>query len=79
MENVRCLKGTALKATAAYYEDYCEFEGILEWMISNSEVWKQMGINARAYIDKYYQWDVIIEKISALFNEIIDETGGSRK
>lgn len=80
--NGKCevLKGHCLKSNGGlYYEDYCEFEGILEWMISNSEVWKQMGINARAYIDKYYQWDVIIEKISALFNEIIDETGGSRK
>lgn len=80
--NGKCdvLKGHCLKSNGGlYYENYCEFEGILRWMASNKELWKQMGENARSYINKYYQWDVIIEKISALFNEIIDKTGGNER
>ena len=80
--NGKCevLKGHCLKSNGGlYYEDYCEFEGILRWMASNGELCQQMGENARAYIDKFYQWDVIVENISEFFNEIIDKTGGGKK
>lgn len=76
--NGKCevLKGHCHKSNGGlYYMDYCEFEGIMRWLTSHSDLWEQIGKNARMYIDQYYQWNVIIEKISALFNEIIDKAG----
>lgn len=76
--NGKCevLKGHCHKSNGGlYYMDYCEFEGIMRWLTLHSDLWKQIGKNAKMYIDKYYQWNAIIKKISALFNEIIDKAG----
>lgn len=76
--NGKCevLKGHCKKSGGGlYYMDYCEFEGILEWILEHPETWETMGSNARAYIDQYYQWDVIVDHITTFLNTLI-ETGG---
>lgn len=77
--NGKCdvLKGHCLKSNGGlYYNDYCEFEGILNWMKANPKGWSIMGDNAKRYIDENYQWKVIVGKIVELFNSIIDGSGG---
>lgn len=77
--NGKCqvLKGHCHKSGGGlYYDGYCEFEGILRWMLDHPRQWEEMGRNARVYIDKYYQWDVIIDHMTGFLNGIIDKAGG---
>lgn len=73
----RVLKGHCLKSNGGlYYNGYYEFEGILNWMKNNDSLRLAMGENARLYIDNNYQWSVIIDRITQLFEIIIDGSGG---
>lgn len=68
-------KSTVLKAHCQksngglYYENYEEFEKAVDFLLLNREERKQMGKNGRKYVDAYYQWDVILDKL----NELIDQ------
>ncbi len=74
------LKGHCHKSDGGlYYRDYCEFEGILEWIKEHPDQWKRIGENAGGYIDRYYQWDVIVDHICRFFNSLIDSIKGAEK
>lgn len=59
------LKGHCRKSNGGLYfyscEDFCE---CLDFMINNKPLRNAMGKNGKAYVDKYYQWDVIIDKFT---------------
>ena len=72
------LKGHCHKSNGGlYYTGYCEFEGILDWMKDHPEAWKKIGENARKYIDKYYQWNVIVDRVYNFFSERIADIKGA--
>lgn len=72
------LKGHCHKSNGGlYYTGYCEFEGILDWMKDHPGAWKKIGENARKYIDKYYQWNVIVDRVYNFFSERIAEIKGA--
>lgn len=74
--NAKCevLKGHCIKSNAGlYYEDYYEFEGIVNYLLKHNDVCNQMKINAKKYVDENYQWDVIVNR----FGEIIEYVTGS--
>jgi len=53
--NAKCevLKGHCLKSNAGlYYEDYFEFEGIINYLFNHDDVYEQMKVNAKKYIDE---------------------------
>ena len=53
-----------------YYYDYLEFEGCVDYLLSHSAEYVAMCGNARAYIDRYYDWNVIMEQFRRMISEV---------
>ena len=53
-----------------YYEGSEEFDAMLSYMLDHPEEMAQMGRNGHAYVDKYYQWDVVIDKLYGLIRYV---------
>lgn len=66
------LKGHCTKSNGGlFYKNYFEFEGCLNYISSHKEEYAQMCINARKYVEDYFQWDDIMNK----FDRIIEKAG----
>ena len=59
-----------------YYDNYYEFEAAVDCIINNDEIAHEMGENGRAYVLRNFHWDVIVEKYTKLFEEVINSNGG---
>ena len=73
--NGKCevLKGHCRKSNAGlYYENYYEFEGALNYMLEHEDVRSEMGRLGREYVDTYYRWDIVVDKLTNLFNSAIE-------
>jgi len=71
--NGKCepVKGHCLKSNAGlYYTEYYEFEGCINYLFSNEDVYREMSINAKKYVEKNYRWDVIMDKLKSLIEMI---------
>lgn len=56
-------KGHCTRSNAGlYYKDYFEFEGAVNYLLTHPEEYEVMSENAKAYVNKYFRWDVIMEK-----------------
>ncbi len=67
------LKGHCLKSNAGlYYYDYLEFEGIVDYLLSHPAEYAAMCENARSYIDRYYDWNVIMEKFRTMIEGVAE-------
>lgn len=65
------LKGHCIKSNAGlYYNNYFEFEGCLNYLLENEEVRKHMADNGVKYVEKYYRWDVILEKFDKIISYV---------
>lgn len=63
------LKGHCIKSNGGlYYNNYFEFEGAVDYMLSHDKEYATMKKNALSYIDRYYKWENIMHS----FREIID-------
>lgn len=74
--NAQCkvLKGHCIRSNAGlYYNDYFEFEGALNYMMTHSDEYKQMCFNGVEYIKRYYRWDIIINKFIELIEEVSEK------
>lgn len=61
--NCDVLKGHCIKSNAGlYYKNYLEFEGCLNYILTHDNEYKVMCNNAKDYVDKYYNWEVIMPK-----------------
>ena len=66
------LKGHCTKSNGGlYYKNYFEFEGCLNYLESHKEEYEKMCLNAKQYVDDYFQWDDIMVK----FDRIIERVG----
>jgi len=66
------LKGHCTKSNGGlYYKNYFEFEGCLNFLASHKEEYDKMCLNAKKYVDDYFQWDIIMNK----FDQIIERIG----
>lgn len=71
--NGKCLvlKGHCKKSNGAfYYNNYFEFEGEINYLLEHPEVVSVMNDNAKKYVDENYQWDVIVERLARMIEEI---------
>ncbi len=65
------LKGHCLRSNAGlYFNNYLEFEGTLNYLLSHPAQYEVMRENGKKYVDGHYQWDIIIEK----YRKLIEET-----
>ncbi len=70
------LKEHCLKSNGGlYYQNYFEFEGAVQYLFHHPVEYMQLCTNARAYITKYYDWNVIMEK----FKAVIESVSGNEK
>ena len=71
--NAKCpvLKGHCIKSNGAfYYNNYYEFVGELDYIISHPEEANIMCNNAKKYIEDHYEWDSIVERLNSLIEGI---------
>ncbi|MDR2446410.1 MAG: glycosyltransferase family 4 protein [Treponema sp.] len=67
------LSGHCRKSDAGfYYNNYFEFEGVLNYMMSHDAEYRCMQANAKRYVEERYRWDDIMRK----FDEAIDMIAG---
>ncbi|MDR2409666.1 MAG: glycosyltransferase family 4 protein [Bacteroidales bacterium] len=67
--NNHCVKSNG----GLYYNNYFEFEGCVNYLISNKEVYRAMKNNAKKYVDNNYHWDIIMKKYDKMIKEITQE------
>lgn len=66
------LKGHCIKSNGGlYYKNYFEFEGCVNYLLSQEDEYKKLCINAKEYIDEFFQWDIIVKKFDKLIMKII--------
>jgi len=66
------LKGHCIKSNAGlYFNNYFEFEGALNYLLNNEEIYQQLSFNATDYIKSNYEWENILEKIVNLIEGVI--------
>lgn len=63
-----CLRGDVGK----FYYGYQDFEGNLNTLLSNNNLRTQLGINGQKYVDRFYSWDTIIDKLDKMIEKVID-------
>ena len=71
--NGKCpvLKGHCIKSNGAfYYNNFWEFEAEVNYMLEKTEIVDIMKQNAKNYVEKYYQWDVITDNLKQLIESI---------
>ncbi|MDD6268597.1 MAG: glycosyltransferase family 4 protein [Oscillospiraceae bacterium] len=67
------LKEHCRKSNAGlYYENFFEFEGALNRILPDPELYEALSRNALMYVRKNYEWDVIIERFIQLINKAVE-------
>lgn len=66
------LRGHCIRSNGGlYYRNYFEFEGTVNFMMTQHEAYEQMRENAIDYILDNYDWDIILEKFNAVIEQVI--------
>ena len=67
------VKGHCIKSNAGlYYDGYLEFEGCINYLINNYDVYSIMSYNAKRYIEENYRWDVVTDKLKRIIQGVIE-------
>ena len=56
-----------------YFKDYFEFEGTLNYILTNRSAAIFMGNNGKKYVEKHFAWDQMIYKYHKFFQQIEGE------
>ncbi len=65
------LKGQCIRSNAGlYYENYDEFEAELDYLLIHPDICKEMGKNGYQFVKEGYSWDLVINNITSLIDEI---------
>lgn len=67
--NGRCdvLKGHCTKSNGGlFYNNFFEFEGALNYLLTHREEYQKMQENAARYVNTYFDWKVIMEKFDRM-------------
>ena len=65
------LKGQCIRSNAGlYYTNYKEFEYTLNYMLTDKEAYNQMCENGLEFVRKNYNWDIVVNNVSALIEKI---------
>ena len=71
-EKCEVLKGHCLRSNAGlYYNNYLEFEGELDYLLTHEEERRRMGQNGVQYVNKFYQWSHIMQGLRDLIDKVI--------
>lgn len=65
------LKGHCLRSNAGlYFENYEEFAATLDYLLTHPAEYEAMRENGKRYVRENYQWDVIVERICRLIEQV---------
>ena len=71
------LKGHCTKSNGGlFYHSYFEFEGAVQYLLHHPVEYMQLCANARAYITRNYDWNVIMQKFSEIIEYVSDAASG---
>ena len=71
--NGKCavLRGHCVKSNGAlYYNNYFEFEGEMNYILSHMDVVEVMLNNAEVYVNNNYCWKSVIDRLNSLIETI---------
>ena len=68
------LKGHCVKSNAGlYYQNYLEFEGAMKALLNDESLRDALGQNGPRYVEENYRWDVILDRVSGLVEQVSEE------
>ncbi|WP_418482743.1 glycosyltransferase family 4 protein [Frisingicoccus sp.] len=74
------LKSHCIKSQGGlYYENTEEFCEAIHYMINNEGLCRKMGEYGKIYVNRYYQWDVVIRKLRYLIEYVIKSNQSEEK
>ena len=53
-----------------WFKDYFDFEGVLHYLLDNSNVANALGENGGEYVKNNFSWDIIVEKYIGFFRDL---------
>jgi len=53
-----------------YFKDYFDFEGCTDYLLSEKETARKMGLNGCEYVKKTFDWDIIVKKYIEFFEKM---------
>ena len=53
-----------------YFQDYFEFEGAVNYLLTHMDIAGEMGRQGRAFVLGHFAWDVIVKKYTAYFERL---------
>lgn len=75
MESWLCARPVLVNSSCAVTKDHCmrsqgglyfgnfqEFEGCINYLLSNKEIADKMGVNGRVYVKENYSWDAVLKR-----------------
>ena len=58
------LRGQAIRSGGAIpYEGFAEFEVAVEYLVANPEVASALGASGREYVQKNYDWEIVLDRL----------------
>ena len=74
------LKSHCIKSQGGlYYENTEEFCEAIHYMINNEGLCRKMGEYGKIYVNRYYQWNVVIRKLRYLIGYVIKSNQSEEK
>jgi glycosyltransferase involved in cell wall biosynthesis len=60
-----------------WFTSYPEFEATLERLLADPVLRTTLGDNGRAYVDRFYQWPVLIERYAEFLGTVVERGRGT--
>ena len=62
-----------------YFDNYWDFEGAVDYLLTHEDVAKSMGKNGKQYVTENFAWDIIVDKYLNFFEEIAEKQSTEEK
>ena len=59
-----------------WFGSYREFEAVLDRLLAEPELRRRLGERGRAYVDRHYQWPVLIERYARFLGQVVERGKG---
>jgi glycosyltransferase involved in cell wall biosynthesis len=59
-----------------WFTSYPEFEATLDRLLGDAGLRATLGDNGRAYVDRFYQWPVLIERYASFLTSVVERGRG---
>jgi len=59
-----------------WFTSYPGFEATLDRLLGDADLRAALGAGGRAYVDRFYQWPVLIERYAAFLTSVVERGRG---